>query len=179
MKTIALIAAVAKNQVIGKNGTLPWHCPEDLRHFRRLTSGHTIIMGRKTFTSIGKPLPKRENIVVSSQMPPQSGLLIAHSLEEALDRAQSDPLFVIGGAMLFQQALPLADYLYLTQIEQDFAGDTHFPELDMNDWLVENNHQVWDGVSGFRLRFLTLSRRRYVGIQNDGMAHDRHAPFTH
>ncbi len=179
MKTIALIAAVAKNQVIGKNGTLPWHCPEDLRHFRRLTLGHTVIMGRKTFTSIGKPLPKRENIVISSRMQPQNGLIIARSLEEALDRAQSDPLFVIGGAMLFQQALPLADYLYLTQIDQDFAGDTHFPALNMNDWRIENDHQAWDEASGFRLRFLTLSRRRHVGIQNDGMAHDRHAPSAY
>src|SRR6202140_2195921 len=120
-RRVALIAAVARNGVIGAGNSLPWQLPEDFRHFRTLTSGHTVIMGRKTWQSIGKPLPNRQNIGAS----PQDGLLIdgasvAHSLEEALSLAvRQDPVFVIGGEAVFRSALPLAAILYLPGTDRD------------------------------------------------------------
>lgn len=165
-KTIALIAAMAKKQVIGQKGKLPWHFPEDLRHFRRLTLGHTVIMGRKTFESIGKPLPKRENIVISSQIWEKEGLTIVRSVEEALAVAQSKTVFIIGGEMIFKATLPLADYIYLTQIDHHFAGDTYFPDFDRQDWRIEETRQSLDEATGIPLQFLTLSRSAHASIEN-------------
>ena len=133
---VAILAALARNRTIGINNTLPWRCPEDLKRFKALTMGPHIVMGRKTFDSIGKPLPGRTTVVVTrSRGLAIEGCLVAHSLEEALAVCPSDEeIFVVGGAELYAQALPLADTLYLTEIMQEVTGDAHFPEFDMAQW---------------------------------------------
>jgi dihydrofolate reductase len=127
---------MARNRVIGANGAIPWHLPDELREFKRLTMGHHIIMGRKTWESIGRPLPGRTSVVVTRQRGYSApGTVIAHSLGEAIGECGSDSeIFVIGGAGLFQEALPLADRLYLTTVEADIPGDTSMPEFDAGDW---------------------------------------------
>ena len=129
---VALIAAVARNRVIGAKGGMPWHLPEDLKHFRSVTLGHPVIMGRRTWESLGKPLPGRENIVVSRRPDAQfPGARVAGSLQRALElSANHDSTYVIGGAEIYALALPLADGLVLTEIDRDFPGDTFFPEWD-------------------------------------------------
>ncbi|MBI5659042.1 MAG: dihydrofolate reductase [Nitrosomonadales bacterium] len=134
---LSVIAAMAQNRTIGINNTLPWRIPEDLRHFKTLTMGHHIIMGRKTFDSIGKPLPGRTTVVVTRnrelELPP--GCLVAHSLEEAIAACAGDEeVFIAGGAELYAQALLFADTLYLTELQQQVEGDAHFPELDRGAW---------------------------------------------
>ncbi|HSI91251.1 MAG TPA: dihydrofolate reductase, partial [Adhaeribacter sp.] len=134
---IALVVAMAENRVIGKNNQLIWHLPADLKHFKNLTTGHPIIMGRKTFESIGKPLPNRTNIIVTRQEDfSAEGCLVAHSLNEALMMAQQldSDIFVIGGAEIYRQAMFLADTIYLTEVHHSFDGDTFFPEIDTVLW---------------------------------------------
>lgn len=127
---------MAKNRIIGVNNTLPWRCPEDLKHFKALTMGHHMIMGRKTFDSIGKPLPGRTTVVVTRNTDLQiEGCLVAHSLKEAIAVCAGDgEVFIVGGAELYRQATSLADTLYITEIQQDIEGDAYFPEFDMNAW---------------------------------------------
>ena len=133
---LSIIVAMAKNRTIGINNTLPWRCPEDLKHFKALTMGHHMIMGRKTFDSIGKPLPGRTTVVVTRNKSLQiEGCIIAHSLNEAIAAcAGDDEIFVVGGAELYAQALPLANTLYLTEIQQDIIGDAHFPAFNTKHW---------------------------------------------
>ncbi len=133
---ISILVAMAANRTIGINNTLPWHCPEDLRHFRALTMGHHIIMGRKTYESIGKPLPGRTTVVVTRNRELKiEGCIVAHSLQEAIGACTGDEeIFIVGGAELYAQALPLADMLYVTEIMQDVAGDAHFPEFGKDQW---------------------------------------------
>ena len=127
---LALIVAVARSGVIGRDGTLPWHVPEDLKHFKKLTTGHAIIMGRKTHESIGKPLPKRRNIVVTRSDASFDGCETAHSLDAALELARkTDPCpFIIGGASLYEEALAIATEIHLTMIDEDVEGDTLFEQ---------------------------------------------------
>ena len=124
------------NRTIGINNTLPWRCPEDLTHFKALTMGHPMIMGRKTFDSIGKPLPGRVTVVVTRDRGLKvEGCLIAHSLPEAIAACTGDEeIFVVGGAELYAQALPLVDRLYITEIQQEVEGDAHFPEFNRAEW---------------------------------------------
>ncbi len=133
---ISLIVAMARNRTIGVNNTLPWRIPEDLRHFKALTMGHHMIMGRKTFDSIGKPLPGRTTVVVTRNQTFQAeGCIVVHSLEDAVAACANDEeIFVVGGAELYAQALPLASTLYLTEIEQDVDGDAYFPQFDRSKW---------------------------------------------
>ena len=133
---VYLVAAVAENGVIGANGKLPWHLPEDLQHFKRLTVGHPVIMGRKTWESIGRPLPNRTNIVVSRRSDfHAAGASVASSLEDALALcAGSGPVFVIGGSEVYRAALPYATGLVLTRIHQSFEGDARFPAIDPAGW---------------------------------------------
>ena len=133
---ISLIVAASRNGVIGANNKLPWHLPSDLRRFKQLTMGHPILMGRKTFESIGKPLPGRTNIVITRQKGFQCcGATVVHSLEEGLLICENkQESFVIGGAEIFQQALPFADRIYLTRIEKDFEGDTRLFEINPAVW---------------------------------------------
>ncbi len=141
---IALIAAVAENGVIGKDNQLLWHLPADLQHFKRLTTGHVVMMGRKTYESIraanrGKPLPNRTNVIVTRQPDYRAdGCEVVHSLDEAFNhpalRTAHAALFVIGGAELYAQVLPLADKLYLTEVKTAPDGDALFPTINLTDW---------------------------------------------
>ena len=125
------IVGMASNRVIGKNGTLPWHLPEDLKFFKKTTMGHPILMGRKTFESIGKPLPGRQNIVLSSTLPPREGVDVIRNFGELAQVCESSQtVFLIGGAQLFDTLLPQCDGLYLTWIEHPYEGDTWFPEFE-------------------------------------------------
>ena len=147
---IYLVAAVAKNGVIGAGGNLPWHLPEDLRHFKKLTLGHPVIMGRRTWESLGRPLPGRDNIVVTRTTGYEApGASVAASLAAAIALCSGEPVaFVIGGAEIYAAALALADGLVLTEIQQDFEGDTHFPQWDRSAWRVsqKETHTAADGV---------------------------------
>lgn len=127
---IQIIAAVADNSVIGADNTLPWQIPADLAHFKALTAGHTVVMGRKTFESIGRVLPDRENIIVSGTLKHVDGALVVPSFAAALDLASSNEIFIIGGAQLYKEALPIADVLEITRVHAAPKGDTYFPEVD-------------------------------------------------
>ena len=147
---VYLVAAVADNGIIGAHGKLPWDLPEDLKHFKQLTLGHPVIMGRRTWESLGKPLPGRENIVVTRRSGYEAtGASVAASLETAVALCAGEPLaFVLGGAELYAAALSLADGLVLTEIHKDYAGDTRFPEWDREAWRVsqKETHTAGDGV---------------------------------
>ncbi len=136
MTKLSIIVAIAKNGVIGLNNNLPWHLPEDLKRFRALTTGHHIIMGRKTYESLGRLLPGRTTVIVTRNTSYHvGGALVAHSLEEALRLcAGDDEVFLIGGAELYQAGLNLADQLYVTEVDLEVAGDAFFPDWDVNDW---------------------------------------------
>ncbi len=147
---IAVIAAMAKNRVIGIENRLPWHLPEDLRHFKALTMGHHIVMGRKTFESIGRPLPGRTTVIVTRDPAYRSaGCLVAHSVREAIDACGDDTeVFFVGGAELYRQALPLAARLYLTEIQAEYEGDASFPAFERAEWreAERNRHRSGDGL---------------------------------
>lgn len=155
---LAVIVAMAANRVIGKEGTLPWHLPEDLKHFKRVTTGHAVIMGRRTYESIGHPLPKRRNIVVTrNESAAFSGCETASSLDEAIEmaRATDDCPFVIGGASLYEDALPRATELHITAIDREVEGDTYFPAQELSDFeLIESRTGDTAGVT-----FLVYRRR--------------------
>ncbi len=160
---LALIAACARYRVIGIDNRMPWHLPEDMKFFRETTRGKPVIMGRKTWESLPdafRPLPGRANIVVSRNAAyPADGATVVGSLPDALTAAgDADIVFVMGGAELYRQALPIADRLYLTEIDADFAGDAFFPELTTDDWReAQRNPQV--AASGLTFAFVTYERR--------------------
>lgn len=158
---VSIIAALARNGAIGRGNHMPWRLPEDLKRFRRLTMGHAVIMGRKTFESIGSPLAGRSNIVITRSRdwnPP--GCIVAHSLEAALDAAgNSGEAFVIGGAQIYELALPRARRLYLTEIERDFEGDAFFPQLDRLRWReVSRERHARGGAEDFDYAFVEYER---------------------
>jgi dihydrofolate reductase len=157
---ISLVVAVSSNQVIGKNNQLIWHLPVDLKHFKQITTGHTVFMGRKTYDSIGKPLPNRRNVVISRSVTEIEGCEVASSLEDALQLSSEEKeVFIIGGAEIYRQALPLADCIYLTRIHQDFDGDTFFPEIDIQIWQeTEREDFLPDDKNKFSYSFITLNR---------------------
>jgi len=138
--SVALIWAMASNRVIGLNNDIPWRgsLPADMAFFRRTTTGHTVLMGRKTFESIGsKPLPNRRNVVMTRNPAAlHEEVEAVSSIEEALERFGKEPLFVMGGSDIYKLFLPYADKLYMTRIKQDFEGDTFFPEFDLNEWRL-------------------------------------------
>ncbi|WP_346699544.1 dihydrofolate reductase [uncultured Alistipes sp.] len=134
---LSLIVAVAQNGVIGDRNALLWHISEDLKHFKALTSGHPVVMGRKTYESLGRPLPNRTNVVVSRQELEIPGCRVVHSLDEALALFPGDEeVFIIGGAQIYAEALPRADRFYLTRVFHDYEGDTRFPEWDEAQWRL-------------------------------------------
>lgn len=142
---INIIVAHDKNHVIGINNKMPWIIKKDLEHFKNLTLNHTVIMGKNTYLSIGHPLDKRENIIVSSTMK-DDNLIITSSLKEAIKLATNDEIFIIGGSRLYKEALDIADCLYITLIDHEYEGDTYFPEYNLDDYqliekvdLKENN----------------------------------------
>ena len=157
---LTLIAAVARNGVIGIDNRLPWRLPADLKHFKALTSGHAVIMGRKTWESLPanfRPLPDRRNIVVTRNAGySAAGATVVLSLPAAIDAAEGGEAFVIGGAELYAAALPLADRLQLTEIGTTFEGDTYFPAIDTRQWretMRETHHE-----GGFDYAFVTYQR---------------------
>jgi dihydrofolate reductase len=147
---IYLVAAVASNGIIGANGGLPWRLPEDLAHFKRLTLGHPVIMGRRTWESLKGPLPGRDNIVVTRTPGyDAAGAAVASSLEAALALCLGEPVvFVIGGSRLFAESLPIAAGLVMTEIDRDFEGDTRFPDYDRSRWkeTQRERHVTADGM---------------------------------
>ena len=161
-----MIAAVADNNVIGKNNQLPWHLKTDLQRFKKLTENHTIIMGRRCFESIGKPLPNRTNVVVSSNTDLEiPGCIVKPSLQYAADYANSrydSTPFIIGGGTLYRQAINLVNVLYLTRVHTIIEdGDVFFPELDMSKWDIEHTEDVpADKDNDFDTTFMILRRKR-------------------
>lgn len=144
---LSVIVAMARNRVIGANGAIPWHLPDELQRFKRLTMGHHIIMGRKTWESINRLLPGRTTVIVTRQAGYQvPGTKVAHTLEAAIAACAGDAeIFVIGGAELYRAALPLADRIYLTTVDAEPAGDTHMPEFDAADWKeISTEHHAAD-----------------------------------
>jgi dihydrofolate reductase len=137
---IGLVVAVDNNNVIGKDNKLIWHLPADLKMFKELTMGAPIVMGRKTFESIGKPLPGRTTVIITRNPEYKvEGCIVALSLKEGLSMVGKEPkVYVIGGGEIFKEAMPLADKLYLTRIHHSFEGDVYFPEVDMNQWEEES-----------------------------------------
>lgn len=159
MTSLTIIAAIDSERGIGIDNRLPWHLPEDLAHFRRQTLGHPIIMGRKTFDSIGRPLPKRRNIVITRNPEwSHAGVESAASLQAALTQAGTDPVFIIGGAQIFAEAMPYAERLIITEIAKNFHCDTFFPTTDPKDWR-EIARQAYDSESGeFAYAFVVYQR---------------------
>ncbi len=161
--TVSLIAAVAENGVIGRDGRVPWHLPDDLKHFKRLTTGRLVIMGRKTWDELGKPLAKRRNVVITRDPSFRAeGAETLHDLDAALALAGPDEeVFVIGGAEIYRMALPGADRLYFTVVHTNVEGDTFFPSFDPSDWvLVDEVVHTADDRHAHPYTFRRYERRR-------------------
>ncbi len=157
---LSLIVAVAKNRVIGNKNEMPWHLPADFAYFKKITIGHPIIMGRKTFESIGRPLPGRRNIVVSrNPVFRADGVEVVASLELAINACHREDAFVIGGATLYAEALPRVDRVYLTEVDAAPDGDTLFPVLDKNQWReIERERREADEKNIHAMEFVVLER---------------------
>ena len=164
MKSLHAIVAVDENWAIGRQGDLLCHLPADMKHFKETTMGHSIVMGRKTFESFPRrPLPGRQNIVITRNADwNHEGVTVAHSLEEAIAAARTDKVFIIGGAQIYEQALPLVDVLHLTMIHARWASaDVFFPAIDMSQWQeVSREHHCSDHRNAYEFDFITLKRRR-------------------
>lgn len=159
--TLSAIAAMDKNHLIGKNNQLPWHLPADLAHFKAITTGHPILMGRKTHESIGRPLPNRTNIVLTRDAHYQAeGVIVVHTLDEALASCpEAQELFIIGGAEIYQLAFPRLQKLYLTFIHQAFEGDTYFPAFSAKEWReISREDCPADEKNAYAYSFLLLER---------------------
>lgn len=160
---LSAIVAIGANNVIGKDNELPWYLPADLKYFKKMTMGHPVIMGRKSYESIGRPLPKRTNIVLT--LDPyyiSSGILVAHSLGEAISLAEeleNDEVFIIGGATIYEMSLPHLDRLYVTEVHKEFEGDTFFPDWNKDEWkLVTEEHHPSDDANNFDYSFKIYER---------------------
>ncbi len=161
---ISLIVAMASNRVIGLNNQMPWHLSADLKKFKKITLGAPILMGRKTYESIGRPLPGRTNIIISrNPRYQQPGCLVFNGIDKALESCcDRDEVFVIGGSDFYKSMLPVADTLYLTQIHQEFPGDTFFPEIDAKQWAEVEREDIQDDPdAGFSYSFLKLEKRKH------------------
>lgn len=144
---ISMICAIARNNVIGANNSLIWHIPSDLKRFKKITSGHTIIMGRKTFEALPGVLPKRKHIIITRDKNynvDNENVEIFHSVDDVLKQFKnsSEEVFIIGGGQIYKQFLPYADKLYLTILEKEFEGDTYFPEVNKDEWITEEKSEV-------------------------------------
>lgn len=162
--SLCIAVATGENFEIGKNNQLLWHMPADLKFFKQTTSGHTVIMGRKTFESVGKPLPNRRNIVITRDRELKIDQVeVVHSLDEALNvtRNEEKPVFIVGGAEIYRQALPKTDTLYLTTIHHTFDADTFFPEIDRTEWQVisTETHQA-DEKNKYNYTFEVLKSKK-------------------
>jgi len=159
---LSIAVAVGENFAIGKNNQLLWHMPADLKFFKQTTSGHTVVMGRKTFDSVGRPLPNRRNIVISRDPSLKiDGVEVVNSLDEALaiTKAEEKPVFIVGGAEIYRQALPKTTTLYLTTIHHRFDADTFFPEINRNEWkLISSEAHKADEKNKYDYTFEVLER---------------------
>jgi dihydrofolate reductase len=157
---VSIIVAIGENNAIGKNNQLLWHMPNDLKHFKEVTSGRTIIMGRKTFDSVGKPLPRRRNIVVTRQDITIPGCEVVKSVEDGLALCKDDDeVFIGGGAEIYKQALHLTDRIYLTIIHKSFDADTFFPEINKEEWKeISREDFPPDEKNPLPYSFITLER---------------------
>ena len=161
---LKILVAFDENRVIGKNNTLIWHLPADLKRFKTLTTGHVIIMGRKTFESIGKPLPNRTSIVISRQADLQiDGAIIAHSVEEAILKAKSitrEDIYIVGGAEIYALCLPMADQILVTQLHDIFEGDAYFPEIPTETFEVtEKERGITNEKNAYQYSYITYTRK--------------------
>ena len=158
---ISLLWAMDENRAIGRNNQLPWHLPEDLKYFKRVTMGKPIAMGRKTNDTIGRPLPGRENIVITrKQGVTIEGCTVIHDVKDILKR-DDEELFVIGGAEIFKEILPFADRLYVTEIREEFEADTFFPEYNLSEWeLIESTLGIKDEKNPYNYEFLVYQRKQ-------------------
>ena len=159
---LSLIVAVAHNGVIGRDNDLPWHLPADLQFFKRTTSGHTIILGRKNYESIGRPLPNRTNIVITRDKNYKAeGCLVAHSLDEAISLAGNDnEIFIIGGAQVYAQALDRVERMYITEVDTEAEGDVLFPEFDKAQWReCSRESHAADDQNAYAFDFVMLERQ--------------------
>ena len=162
---VALIVAVSENNVIGRDNQLPWHLPEDLQYFKSVTMGKPILMGRKTYDSIGRPLPGRANIVITRDPNwTAEGVIVVNSLEDAMaegaqacNATESDEIMVIGGAQIYRDCLPIADKLYLTKVDAEIEGDAFFPEIDNNQWQ-KTSEKTPNDLAKYPYRFIILER---------------------
>lgn len=157
---ISIIVAMAKNRVIGADNKLPWHLSADLKRFKALTMGHHIIMGRKTFESIGRILPGRRYVIVSRAPDcAVAGAVVVDSVDRAVAACADDAeIFIIGGGEIYAAALPLADRIYATEIGRKFEGDTYFPELDIRQWRATAREEHIDDVQNLTFAFVTYDR---------------------
>ncbi|MBI4452035.1 dihydrofolate reductase [Candidatus Woesearchaeota archaeon] len=145
-QTVSLIAALGKNGAIGNENKLIWRIPADMKRFKELTTGKSVVMGRKTFESIGRPLPNRKNIVITSDRNYKAeGCTVVHSLDDALRAAGDGEVMIIGGAQIYAEFLPKADKMYLTMIEKEFEGDAYFPEYSKDEWKEISREEHADG----------------------------------
>lgn len=162
---ISTIVAVAKNNVIGKDNDIPWYLPADLKYFKKITTGHHIVMGRKCYESIGRPLPKRTNVVVTrNPFFIATGCVITHNVAEAVQLAEAngeEEVFIIGGGQIYEIALPHVDRIYLTEVDLEVDGDVFFPEIDEKDWTLikETKHQA-DEKNEYNYTFKILERKK-------------------
>ncbi|WP_265855868.1 dihydrofolate reductase [Pedobacter sandarakinus] len=160
--SLSIAVAVGENFAIGKNNQLLWHMPADLKFFKKTTTGHTVVMGRKTFDSVGRPLPNRRNIVITRAASLKiEGAEVVNSLDEALEITKNEekPVFIVGGAEIYRQALPLVNTLYLTTIHHTFDADTFFPEIDRTEWQVMSvEHHKADEKNIYDYTFELLER---------------------
>ena len=159
---ITLVAAIASNNVIGKENSLPWNIPEDLKRFKQMTSGHTILMGRKTFDSIGRPLPNRQNIVMTKDENfEREGIKVINGLDEALEliKKSNEDIFVIGGSKIYELFEPVANSLAITRILKDFEGDAFFPDINWDLWQIEKEEKFFDEKSNIECKLIEYSKK--------------------
>ncbi|MFD2145873.1 dihydrofolate reductase [Mucilaginibacter antarcticus] len=158
--TISIVVAIAHNNAIGKDNKLLWHLPKDLRHFKEITTGGTIIMGRKTYDSVGRPLPNRRNIIITRQQIEIPGCEVVNSLDAALGLCKNDTeVFIVGGAEIYKLAMPLTNRIFLTIVHQDFEADTFFPEIKGEIWKeTERQDHEPDEKNPLPYSFITLER---------------------
>lgn len=157
---VTIVVAIAENYAIGKNNQLLWHMPADLKHFKQITSGHTVIMGRKTFDSVGKPLPNRRNIIITRQDITIPGCEVVKSVGEALELcANEEEVFIVGGAEIYELSMSQTDRIYLTIIHHSFDADSFFPEIDYLEWKeVSREDHPADEKHKYAYSFITLER---------------------
>lgn len=162
---ISIIVATDKNGLIGNGDKIPWHLPADFAYFKKKTLGHPVIMGRKTYDSIGKPLPGRDNIVITREDIEIEGVRVAHSIKEVVDLAKessgSEEIFIIGGAGIYVQTIDLVDRIYITYVDGEFNGDIYFPKIKEEEWEeISRDYRQKDDKNAYDMDFVVLDRKR-------------------